>query len=65
MLPLELPLDDHYAQIRLHLEQIGTPIGPNDLWIAAHALATRCTLVTANVWEFNRVSTLTVVNWLQ
>ena len=31
LLPLEAPVDEHYAWLRLHLEQTGTPIGPNDL----------------------------------
>src|SRR5262245_25862190 len=39
ILPLEAPADRHYGHIRAHLKQQGKPIGPNDLWIAAHALA--------------------------
>jgi tRNA(fMet)-specific endonuclease VapC len=31
VLPLESPVDKFYAAIRTHLEQAGTPIGPNDL----------------------------------
>ena len=42
----------------------GTPIGNNDLWIAAHALAQNMTLVTNNVGEFGRVQGLLVENWL-
>lgn len=61
---LEPPVDKHYAVIRTHLEQAGTPIGPNDLLIAAHALALNLTLVTANVREFERVPALRVENWL-
>lgn len=64
VLPLELPADEVYAQVRCALEKSGLPIGPNDLLIAAHALALECTLVTANVREFARVSGLAVVNWL-
>ena len=62
-----LPLDDavpaHYATIRAHLERQGTPIGPNDTLIAAHALALDATLVSANA-EFARVPGLRVENWL-
>lgn len=54
----------HYAEIRTQLEQAGTPIGPNDLLIAAHALALNLTLVTANIREFGRVPNLSVENWL-
>jgi tRNA(fMet)-specific endonuclease VapC len=55
----------HYANIRAHLERLGTPIGPNDTLIAAHALALGCTLVTDNEAEFRRVPGLRVENWLQ
>ena len=64
VLPMAAPADDQYARIRLHLEQAGTPIGPNDLLIAAHALTLGLTLVTANVREFERVPELAVANWL-
>lgn len=64
VLPLEPPVDKHYATIRTYLEQAGTPIGPNDLLIAAHALALDLTLVTANTCEFERVPALSLDNWL-
>ncbi len=51
--------------IRHDLESSGTPIFPNDLWIAAHALALDLTLVTANLEEFLRVARLRVEDWLQ
>jgi tRNA(fMet)-specific endonuclease VapC len=54
----------HYATIRTHLEKAGTPFGPNDTLIAAHALALDCTLVTDNETEFRRVPGLRVENWL-
>lgn len=53
-----------YGQIRSHLERRGTPIGANDLWIAAQALSGGATLVTDNVREFERVPGLVVENWL-
>ncbi|MFM6159195.1 MAG: PIN domain-containing protein, partial [Sphaerospermopsis kisseleviana] len=46
------------------LEQQGTPIGSNDLLIAAHALTLNLTVITANVREFARVPNLKVENWL-
>jgi tRNA(fMet)-specific endonuclease VapC len=64
VLPLEPPVDEHYAAIRNHLEQAGTPIGANDLLIAAHALALNVTLITANTREFERVPALRSDNWL-
>ena len=65
VLPLETPADHQYAALRHRLTRQGTPIGPNDLLIAAHALANDLTVVTANVGEFSRVPELKVENWLQ
>jgi len=53
-----------YAQIRALLERQGTPIGANDTWIAAQALAIDATLVTDNEREFSRVPGLKLENWL-
>lgn len=63
MLPLEPPADHRYGEIRHHLRRQGTPIGPNDLLIASHALAADLTLVTANTREFDRIPSLRVENW--
>ena len=57
-------MNEHYAAICNPLEQAGTPIGSNDLLIAAHALALDLTLATANTREFKRVPTLRLDNWL-
>ena len=54
-----------YARIRHELEKIGMPIGPNDLLIAATALAHDLILVTHNVREFSRVSGLETEDWCQ
>ena len=64
VLPLESPIEFHYAEIRAYLEREGMPIGANDLLIAAHGLALNLTVVTANVREFSRVPNLVVENWL-
>lgn len=64
VLPLEPEADRDYATIRTDLERKGTPIGANDMLIAAHARAAGLTLVTHNVSEFRRVSKLKVVDWL-
>jgi tRNA(fMet)-specific endonuclease VapC len=64
ILPLEAPADREYAALRHHLTRQGTPIGPNDLLIAAHALAHNLTVVTGNVREFSQVPGLKVENWL-
>ena len=52
-----------YGFIRASLESTGSPIGNNDLWIAAHAKAAATTLVTNNMREFSRVPDLKVQNW--
>lgn len=64
VLPLEAPADRRYAELRHHLAVKGTPIGPNDMLIAAHALVKDLAVVTANVGEFSRVPGLKVENWL-
>lgn len=63
--PLALSVEaaQHYGELRAVLDRKGTPIGANDLWIAAHALAEDCTLVTNNAREFKRVPKLKVENW--
>ena len=53
----------HYAVQFTRLRAAGTPIGANDLWIASHALADDCTLVTNNTREFERVAGLRLENW--
>jgi len=53
----------HYGQIRASLERSGTPIGVNDLHIAAHARSEGLTLVSNNLREFQRVEGLLLENW--
>lgn len=65
VLPLGDDADAHYGRLRADLERRGTPIGANDMLIAAHALSLNATLVTDNVREFERVEGLRVVNWLR
>jgi tRNA(fMet)-specific endonuclease VapC len=65
VLPLEPPVDAVYGTLRARLEETGQPIGANDLFVAAHALALRCTLVTDNEREFSRIKALPVENWLR
>jgi tRNA(fMet)-specific endonuclease VapC len=64
VLPLVTGIEEVYADIRIALESKETPIGANDLLIAAHARVLGMTLVTANEREFRRVTKLKVVNWL-
>lgn len=53
-----------YGRVRADLEAAGTPIGPLDTQIAAHALALKATLVTHNLREFRRVPGLALADWV-
>jgi tRNA(fMet)-specific endonuclease VapC len=64
-LPFEEPADVAYGQLRAQLEAAGTPIGGNDMLIAAQAMSSGCAVVTDNESEFARVGGLKVVNWLR
>jgi tRNA(fMet)-specific endonuclease VapC len=70
ILPLEIAAFDEqatsaYGELRAALEKQGTPIGPLDTMIAAHALSLDVALVTNNTREFNRVPKLIVVDWIE
>jgi tRNA(fMet)-specific endonuclease VapC len=65
VLPFGPPADRVYGDLRAELERRGTPIGANDLLIAAQALHDGSVLVTDNVREFSRVPGLTVENWVR
>lgn len=64
VLPFGAPADLIYGSLRTRLEQKGTPIGANDLLIAAHVLALGDVLVTNNEREFARIDQLRYENWL-
>lgn len=64
ILPFAAPAEIVYGKLRAALEALGTPIGANDLLIAAQALALGYTLVTDNEREFSRVDGLPLENWL-
>jgi len=64
VLALEPQVAKTYAELRTHLETLGTPIGPLDTLIAAHALSLGATLVSADA-EFASVPDLKIENWLQ
>ena len=64
---VSLPFDDAaaeaYGRIRADLAIRGALIGPNDLLIAAIAVASGLTLVTHNTGEFSRVAGLPLEDW--
>lgn len=63
VLTLDMNAAEIYGAIRAMLAKSGTPIGPNDLFIAAIALANNLTLVASNVAEFARVPNLQILDW--
>jgi tRNA(fMet)-specific endonuclease VapC len=63
VLPFDLAAAGAYGRVRARLEKDGTPIGPNDMLIAAEAVSRRLTVVTDNTAEFERVKGLKVANW--
>lgn len=65
VLPFEAPADAMYGQLRIRLEQLGQPIGGNDLLIAAQAMTLGHTVVTDNAREFSRIDELPHENWLR
>ena len=64
-----LPFDDNaaveYGIVCAYLQKQGTPIGPMDTLIAAHARAEGMILVTNNVREFEIVPELQIENWTE
>jgi len=62
-LPLPEAAAEAYGNIRADLPAKGEMIGNNDLWIAAHAIASELILVTNNEKEFRRVRGLKLQNW--
>ena len=64
---MSLAFDDRaaeeYGKTRAYLSSMGTLIGPNDLIIAAIAVAHGCTLVSHNTREFSRVPGLLLEDW--
>lgn len=64
---VSLPFDDQaaevYGRIPWQLKKAGTPIGPNDLLIAAIAVSQHCILVTHNTKEFARITELDIEDW--
>ena len=70
LLPLEIAVFDSdaamiYGDVRASLARRGTPIGPLDTLIAAHALAIDAILVSHNTREFKRVEGLRFEDWLK
>lgn len=63
-----LPFDGlaaaHYGELRAALVRAGTPCGPLDTQIGAHARSRGLIVVTNNRREFDRMPGLRVENWV-
>ena len=64
IVPVTKEAAEEYGKLRGQLAAKGTPIGPNDMWLAAQAKAEGLILVTNNEREFRRVSGLKIENWM-
>ena len=65
VLPFGAAAASEYGEVRAYLQSRGTPIGPLDMLIAAHARVEGMTLVTNNMREFERVPELDLENWAE
>jgi tRNA(fMet)-specific endonuclease VapC len=63
ILPLTSETALVYAKVRAELDAKGTPIGPLDLMIAAHAISSGAMLITSDLGEFRRVPGLRSEDW--
>ena len=63
IVPYDAQDAEEYGRIRAELEKQGTPIGPMNMLIAAHAKSRGCTLVTNNTREIERVKNLQLEDW--
>jgi tRNA(fMet)-specific endonuclease VapC len=69
LIPLEIEAFDYesaifYGKLRSQLEKSGTPIGPLDMLIGAHALRLNAVLITNNLKEFSRIEGIKTENWV-
>jgi tRNA(fMet)-specific endonuclease VapC len=65
LVPFDQKASGEYGIIRAFLEKQGTPIGPMDTLIAAHAKSLGAIIVTDNLREFERIPGLSVENWIR
>ena len=63
--PWDKAAAEQFFDTQAFLLNQGTPIGPNDILIAAHALSLQTTMVTNNIRHFSKVPDLLLTNWIQ
>lgn len=64
VLPFDAEAAENYGQLRADLSRRGTPCGPLDTQIGAHARSQGLIVVTNNRREFDRMPGLRVENWV-
>lgn len=64
LVPLDAAAADTFGTVAARLARGGTPIGPLDTLLAAHALSLGLTLVTNNARHFERVDGLRMESWV-
>ncbi|MBX9907243.1 MAG: type II toxin-antitoxin system VapC family toxin [Beijerinckiaceae bacterium] len=64
VLPFDALAAAHYGELRAVLARAGTPCGPLDTQIGAHARSQSLIVVTNNRREFDRMPGLRVENWV-
>lgn len=64
VLPFGGKAASHYGQVRAELERGGTPCGPHDMQIGAHARSEGLVVVTNNMKEFVRMPGVRIENWV-
>jgi tRNA(fMet)-specific endonuclease VapC len=63
VIPFDQVAAEEAARLRNDFQHAGTPIGPYDLLIAAQAIRSKYTLVSANIREFSRIESLNLESW--
>jgi tRNA(fMet)-specific endonuclease VapC len=64
VLPFDAKAAAHYGQLRAELKRAGTPCGPHDMQIGAHARSEGLIVVTNNMREFSRMPGVRAENWV-
>jgi tRNA(fMet)-specific endonuclease VapC len=63
LLPFTPTIAERFGAVKSDLARRGEMIADHDVWIAAHALVHRATLVTNNERDFARIAELKIENW--
>ncbi len=62
---LDLPATDWFGKIKAGLEKAGNRVADADLFITAITLANSATLITGNIWHYERIDGLRIEDWIR